>query len=155
MNDLLIKGASDNTFRNGYDDYHVRMGAGFIDSIEGGLTLKDPIENESRIEHGVRMLVSRKIAKRTLTLAFNIHGASRSAFMANKKAFETMLLGGMVDIKVNDPDHIEDVYHLVYTGRSVTYKHSYNGLFGVFTAQFTEPNPANRTATQNTKVRTI
>ena len=153
-NDLLIKGLSDGAYMNGYDYYHVRMGNGFIDALEAGAQLKDPIENDSRIENGVRMLVSTRVAKRNVTLQFNIHGTTISEYMANKAAFETMLRKGLVSIKVNDPNH-PSYYHLVYTGKSVTYKHSYSGKFGVWTAQFIEPNPANRTSTANNKVKVI
>ena len=153
-NDLLIRGVGDGEYKNGYDFYHVRMGNGFIDAIEGGLQLKDPIENESRTEHGVRMLVNTNIAKRSVTLQFNIFGSTKEAYMTNKAAFETMLKKGLVSFKVNDSAH-PDYYHLVYTGKSVTYKHSYSGKFGIFTAQFVEPNPSNRTITENDKVRVI
>ena len=152
MDDLLIKGYDDVSYRGGYSYYHVRMGKGFIDAIEGGVALKDPIENDSRLEDGTRMLVSIRKAKRTVTLQFNIHGTSRQAYMVNKRAFETMLLKGLVSIKINDSSHTE-YYHLVYTGKSVTYKHSYNGTFGTMTVQFTEPNPAIRTDTANPYVR--
>ena len=154
MNDLLIKGVGDSEYKNGYDYYHVRMGQGFIDALEGGVSLKDIIENNSRLEDGVRMIVNTKMDKRTFTLKFNIHGNTRSQFMANKKFFEAMLLKGLVSIKVNDADH-PDYYHLVYTGKSVTYNHSYGGKFGIWTAQFTEPNPANRTITPNVNVIAI
>ena len=154
MNDLKIKGTTDQTFKDGYDYYHVRMGQGFIDVLENGVQLKEHIENDSRLEHGVRMLVTTKVDKRTISLKFNIHGATKAAYMTNKRAFETMLLQGMVTIKVNDSNH-PDYYHLVYTGKSVSYNHSYNGRFGIFTAQFIEPNPNNRTSTANPYVRII
>ena len=162
MNDLLIKAYND-IFRNGYDYYHVRMGQGFIDALEASLQLKDPIENESRKEHGTRTLVSLKKSKRVITLKFNIHGATRAEFMENKKRFENILYNGLVDIIVNDPDHYylsyghytDGVYHLIYTGKSVTYHHSYNGKFGVWTGQFIEPNPANRSEIANQYVDVI
>ena len=154
MNDLLIKGVADSEYKNGYDYYHVRMGSGFIDAIESGILLKEHIENDSRLEHGVRMMVTTKKAKRSVTLSFNIHGRTKAEYMANKEAFETMLYKGLVSIKVNDENH-PYYYHLVYTGKSVTYKHSYSGICGTVVFQFIEPNPDNHTATANTKVRII
>lgn len=150
-NDLKINGA------DGYDVYHVRMGNGFIDALESGVPLKEAIENNSRREDGVRMLVNPYIDKRSVTLLFNIHADTKEAFLTNKRQFEQMLLRGMVDIQVIEPDGSlrAEVYHLVYTGKSVTYKHSYNGRFGIWTASFIEPNPANRTATANPYVRVI
>lgn len=150
-NDMKING------QNGYDTYRVRMGNGFIDAIESGAPLKDPIENTSRLEHGVRMLVSRKIDKRAVTLTFNIHGSTKTGFLYNKRAFEAMLLRGLVDIQIIETDGTlrNEVYHLVYTGKSVTYNHSFNGKFGIWTASFIEPNPANRTATPNSYVTAL
>lgn len=153
-NDLLIKGVGDSDFKNGYDYYHVRMGSGFIDAIENGLALKEHIENDARNEHGVRMMVNTKLAKRTITLQFNIFGATKAAYLTNKSVFEAMLQKGLVSIKVNDNNHV-NCYHLVYTGKSVTYHHSYNGRFGVFTCQFIEPNPSMRGVTASSKVRVI
>lgn len=154
MNDLKIKGYTDSDYKNGYDYYHVRMGQGFIDAIENGQTMKEHIENDSRLEHGVRMLVTNKVAKRTVTLKFNIHGATKDAYMTNKRNFEAMLQKGIVMIKINDINH-PDYYELVYTGKSVSYNHSYNGKFGIFTAQFVEPDPTHRTSSYNPKVRLI
>ena len=154
MNDILIKGASDNTYRNGYDYYHVRMGSGFIDTIEGFAELKESIENNVRTENGVRMIINTKVAKRTFVLTFNIHGSTKAAYLTNKSAFETMLRSGLVSIKINDSNR-PNYYHLAYTGKSVSYKHSYNGRFGTIACQFVEPNPANRTSTQNTYVRVV
>ena len=162
-NDLKIKAEGENSFSEAVSTYGVKMGKGFIDAIESGVQLKDPIENESRLKHGTQMLVSTKISKRTVTLRFNIHGDSESEYMANKKKFEQMLLKGKVDFVIDDPNHYkkengsftDGVYHLVYTGKSVTYNHSYNGKFGVWSAQFIEPNPSNRTEETDENVRVI
>ena len=154
MNDLYIKGVDNEAYVGGYDFYHVRMGSGFLDAIECGVQLKEAIENDSRLEHGVRMLVSKKIAKRNVTLTFNIHGANKTEYMANKTAFEAMLQKGLVSIKGNDDNH-PFFYHLVYTGKSVSYKHSYNGKFGIMTCQFVEPDPSKRTSEPSSHVRVI
>lgn len=153
-NDLLIKGVGDSGYMPAYNRYHIRMGSGFIDAIEGGVPLKEYIENDSRLENGSRMLINPKKAKRTVTLAFNIFGNSRSQYMENKARFEKMLQKGIVSLKVNDSDH-PNYYHLVYTGKSVSYKHSYNGMFGIMVLQFVEPDPSNRTSSDNEYVRVI
>ena len=135
-----------------YTTYKARMGSGFIDALEAPLQLKDPIENASRTEHGVRMLVSKKKDKRNVTLSFNIHGATKAEFLTNKAAFENALYNGTVDIQIEGR---AEIYHLVYSGKSVTYKHSYNGRFGVMTCGFIEPNPDNRISTANSHVLVI
>ena len=135
-----------------YTTYKVRMGKGFIDTLEAGVQLKDPIENNVRSEHGVRMIVTKKKDKRTLNLTFNIHGTSQANFLTNKAAFEAVLYNGLVDIQITGRS---EIYHLVYTGKSVTYNHSYNGVFGVATFGFVEPDPSNRTSTANANVIVI
>ena len=37
-----------------------------------------------------------------------------------------------------------DVYHLVYTGKSISYGLSLGRCFGKISAKFTEPNPVDR-----------
>ena len=144
---LIING------NNAFATYGVVMGKGFIDAIEAGITLKDPIKNEVRTEHGTRMLVSTKKAERNVILAFNIHGATESLYRQKKAALEALFLAGKVSFQIVGRT---EIYRMVYTGKSITYKHSYNGKFGVWTCQFTEPNPDNRGATDtNTNVRVI
>lgn len=146
MNDLKING------KNGYDEFGVRMGKGFINTLEAALELKAPIENDSRIEDGVRMVVPLKKTKRTLNLTFNIHGSTEERYLANKKKFEEELYKGLVDIQIMGRN---EIYHLVYTGKSVSYNHSYSGVFGICVYGFIEPNPANRTAEANENVMVI
>ena len=146
VNDLLINN------KNAFDNFGVRMGKGFVDTIEAAVSLKDPIENEVRTEHGTRMLVNTKKAKRSINLLFNIHGASETEFLANKKLFEQELYNGKVDIQIVGRT---EIYHLVYTGKNVTYKHSYSKRFGTMMCGFIEPNPNNRTAEDNADVRVM
>lgn len=40
-----------------FQDYGVKMGDDFIDTLTEPLTLKEHIENESRLEHGKRVVV--------------------------------------------------------------------------------------------------
>lgn len=132
-----------------YATFGVRLGSGCIDAIEAPLELKDVIENEDRRENGVRQIVRTTFKKRTVTLKFRIHGTTTSEYLAHKKAFETELYGGIHKIQITDRT---EYYHLVYTGKSVSYNHSYNGKFGEVTMQFIEPNPANRSETPNENV---
>ena len=124
-----------------YANYKVVMGKGFIDAIEAPCALKDYIENDSRLEHGTRVIVNNKLAKRAVTLMFNIHGVTEVEYLANKKAFENLMYAGRVIFQIIGRN---EIYKMVYTGKSVTYKHSYNGKFGTVSMQFIEPNPADR-----------
>ena len=126
---------------NGYQYYGVVMGRGFIDALEAPLALKEYIENDSRLKNGSQIIVNKKISKRNVTLSFNIHGNTYNEYMTNKRNFEQVLYDGNVDIQIIGRP---EIYHLIYTGKSVSYKHSYNGRVGIVTFQFTEPNPADR-----------
>ena len=133
-------------FINGKDawtTWGVNMGDGFLDAIDAPLQMKEYIENESRLEDGKRVITSNaKIASREITLGFTITGTSEADYRTKKKSFETELRKG--DFTVNTPDLGSEMYHLIYTGKSISYGLSINRCFGHFTMKCEEPNPANR-----------
>ncbi len=121
----------------------VNMGDGFLDALDAPLQMKEYIENESRLEHGKRMITANaKVDSREITLGFTIMGASESDYRAKRKAFLSELQAGAFTVKV--PILGADVYKLVYTGRSINYGLSADRTFGHFTMKATEPNPADR-----------
>lgn len=133
-------------FINGKDAFTtwgVRMGGGFLDALDGFLPMKEYIENDSRLEHGKRMITTNaKVASRDITLEFTITGGSETDYRTKKKAFQAELQTGAFTIKV--PALGSEVYHLVYTGKSISYGLSLSRSFGRISAKFTEPNPMNR-----------
>ena len=129
MDELLING------ENAYTTWGVRMGEGFLDVIGASAPMKDFIENKSRLEHGKRVIINNpKVDEREITLSFTIESNSQSDYQAKNK--------GVVDIQI--PANSSEVYHLIYTGKSVTYAQSLDRTFGKISAKFNEPNPANR-----------
>ena len=137
MADLLING------KDALSEWGVRMGNGFIDALDIPLTMKAYIENESRLEHGKRVIVgSPKIASRTVTLPFTIEGVSSSDYQSKKKSFELELYKGLVEIQV--PANSGDVFSLVYKGNCTSYGHNQARTFGKFSAKFEEFDPSNR-----------
>ena len=121
----------------------VNMGDGFLDALDAPLQMKEYIENESRLEHGKRMITANaKVDSREITLGFTIMGASESDYRAKRKAFLSELQAGA--FTVNVPKLGADLYKLVYTGRSISYGLSADRTFGHFTMKATEPNPADR-----------
>jgi hypothetical protein len=137
-NDLLI-----NT-QDAYTTWGVRMGEGFLDVLGASSPMKEFIENKSRLEHGKRVIINDpKIDEREITLSFTIEGNSQSDYQAKKKAFFEELYKGVVDIQV--PANSNEIYHLIYLGKSVAYAQSLDQTFGKISAKFNEPNPANRT----------
>lgn len=130
--------------KDAWTQWGVNMGDGFIDTIDAPLPMKEYIENESRLEDGKRVLTSNvKKDSREITLSFTITGTSESDYRAKKKAFETELYKGSLTISV--PKISGDVYHLIYTGKNVSYGLSLDRCFGNFSAKFEEPNPSDRT----------
>ena len=79
---------------------------------------------------------------RDITVSFTIDGNSQSDYQLKKKAFFDELYKDKIDIQV--PANSSEVYHLIYTGKSVTYAQSLDRTFGKISAKFNEPNPANR-----------
>lgn len=133
-------------FINGKDawtTWGVKMGEGFLDAIDAPLQMKEYIENESRLEDGKRVITSNaKVASREITLGFTITGTSEEDYRAKKKAFEAELRAG--SFTVNIPALGSDVYHLLYTGKSISYGLNLGRSFGHFTMKCEEPNPADR-----------
>ena len=123
MDELLING------ENAYTTWGVRMGEGFLDVIGASASMKDFIENKSRLEHGKRVIINNpKVDEREITLSFTIESNSQSDYQAKKKAFFDELYKGVVDIQI--PANSSEVYHLIYTGKSVTYAQSLDRTFG-------------------------
>lgn len=137
MGNLLINGM------DALDMWGVRMGNGFIDALDTPLTMKEYIENESRIEHGKRVLaVEPRISSRSVTLPFTIEGESQSDYQTKKKSFESELYKGFITIQI--PDNSNDVFKLIYKGQCASYGQNKSRSFGKFSAKFEEPNPADR-----------
>lgn len=130
---------------NGTDakSYGVKMGDGFIDALLAPASVKDYITNDSRIEHGIRVAGSTvKLASREVTLTFNIEGTSKTDYEAKRKAFYNILYAGNVTVQV--PDISNDIYHLKYLGKSISFARSPSGKFSKLSVKFLEPNPADR-----------
>lgn len=135
--DLFING------KDALETWGVRMGDGFLDAIDGFNEMKDYIENESRLEHGKRVITDNaKVDSREITLQFTIEGSSESDYRSKKKAFQTELEKGAVNIKI--PTLGSEVYKLVYLGKSLSYGLSPDRCFGKVSSKFEEPNPMDR-----------
>lgn len=129
--------------KDAYTIWGVRMGEGFLDVLGASSPMKEFIENKSRLEHGKRVIINNpKVDEREITLSFTIEGNSQSDYQAKKKAFFEELYKGAVDIQV--PANSNEIYHLIYLGKSVTYAQSLDRTFGKISAKFNEPNPTNR-----------
>lgn len=129
--------------KDAWETWGVNMGDGFLDAIDAPLTMKDYIEDESRLEDGIRIDTSDpKVSSREITLGFTITGASKSDYRSKKSEFLKELQKGTFTINV--PALGSQVYKMVYTGKSISYGMNISRTFGHFTMKATEPNPADR-----------
>lgn len=129
--------------KDSLSEWGVRMGTGFIDALDTPLSLKDYIENESRMEHGKRVVVSSpRVASRSITLPFTIEGETPEDYQSKKKAFEQILYQGILTIRI--PDNSDDVFKLLFKGQCTSYGQNKERTFGKFSAKFEEPNPTDR-----------
>ena len=129
--------------KDAWETWGVNMDDGFLDALDAPLQMKDYIENESRLEHGKRVITDNaKVDSREITLQFTIEGSSESDYRAKKKAFQTELGKGAVNIKI--PALGSEVYKLVYLGKSISYGLSLDRCFGKVSSKFCEPNPMDR-----------
>lgn len=135
--DLLINN------KDAWTTWGVMMGSNFLETLDGFNEMKDFISNESRIEHGRRVVINNpKVAAREITLQFTIQGKTKSDYRENRNAFQEELENGRVDIIV--PELGTQVYKLVYTGKNISYGLSRSRCFGRFSGKFIEPNPKDR-----------
>ena len=137
MADLLING------KDAYTTWGIRMGSGFIDVLAAPSPLKEFVSNKSRLEDGKRVVVNApKQEERDIALTFTIEGSTKIDYNSKKKAFISELYKGKVSIQI--PENGDEVYHLIYTGKNVTYSQNISQTFGKITCKFNEPNPADR-----------
>lgn len=129
--------------KDAWTTWGVNMGEGFIDALDAPLPMKDYIENESRLEHGKRVITDNaRVDSRDITLGFTITGTSESDYRTKKSAFQAELQKGSFTVRI--PAIGTQVYKMLYTGKSISYGLSLNRSFGHFTMKATEPNPMDR-----------
>lgn len=129
--------------RDAWAVWGVNMAEGFLDAIDAPLPMKDYVEDESRLEDGIRIDTSNpKVDSRDITLGFTITGNSETDYRSKKAAFQTELQKGAFTIRI--PALGTQKYKMVYTGKSISYGLSHRRSFGRFTMKCTEPNPADR-----------
>ena len=114
-----------------------------LDAIDAPLPMKEYVEDESRLEDGIRIDTGNpKVDSREITLGFTIMGSSETDYRSKKAAFQTELQKGAFAIRI--PALGTQKYKMVYTGKSISYGLSRMRDFGHFTMKCTEPNPADR-----------
>jgi len=134
MADLVING------KDAYEEWGVCMGEGFMENILIPAGMKDVIQNESRLEHGKRVILSNpKLAARDVTLVFNIEGETEEDYLLKFRSFVTELQKGIIDINI--PVLGAEVYRLIYQ-KSTSFGQNRNRTFSALTVKMEEYNPS-------------
>ena len=123
----------------------VRMGNGFRDALLAPIELKEFVSNESRLEHGKRVIASSSLAKyapRTVALEFLVSGSTASEMETNRSALFAVFYNGTVVLEV--PEITAQVFRLVYLGKSPTYSSGLSGRACRVMVSFEEPDPSQR-----------
>ena len=106
---------------------------------------KDPIQSESRLEHGTRTIIppgSVKLAKRDITLEVGMTAPNLTEFYNRYKSFIEELTSGW--LRIATPRFLPGVvFNCRYV--SCTQFTNYNGRSAKFILKLEEPNPSNRT----------
>ena len=100
------------------------------------------IENESRLEHGKRVVIANpRVDVRNLTLQINLTASSEEQFFARYSSFCEELATGVLEIKTKYQPAV--VYKTIYQSCS-QFSQFMRGI-GKFSLKLNEPNPALRT----------
>lgn len=106
MSDLIINGVD--ALKHG-----IRMGEGFLNELLCPAPMKEFITNESRLEHGKRVIYNEpRFDSRDLTLVFTIEGNTPQQYLVNLQYFNSILAKGKIEIKV--PAISDEVFILTY-----------------------------------------
>lgn len=135
-NELFINGTDASTHK-------VFMGKDFLNKLLAPCEMKSYITNDSALEHGRRYIAdSPKMDERSITLTFNIHGDTKKEYLENKDWLLRLFYAGGVTIRL--PSVSNEIYKLLYTGKSISYNQDVLMLNGTITAGFVEYNPSDR-----------
>lgn len=128
--------------KDAFTEWGISMADGFIEKILIPPPMKSVIENESRLEHGKRIIPSElKISFRDVTLTFHIQGGADTVYMSRYKSFLNELQSGMMNIRI--PKLGNEVYKLLYV-KATSFNQNYNRTSSKLVVKFEEPNPMDR-----------
>lgn len=132
-------------FINGKDAYRtwgISMDNTALSELMTPPASKAVIENESRLQHGKRVVVSDvKMDQRNLTLPINLTAATEEQFFARYNDFCKELATGVLNIRTKYQPDV--VYKTIYLSCG-QFSQFMRGI-GKFSLKLNEPNPGDRT----------
>lgn len=128
--------------KDAFTEWGISMSDKFIPTIKSPAPMKELIENESRLEHGKRVITDNpKVDSRTITLTFHMMGRDKAQYDTRYDSFINELYGLIINIKV--PDLGDQVYRLIYK-KHTSFSENYGRTSGKISVQFEEPDPMDR-----------
>lgn len=109
--------------RNIWSTWGAELMDGALEAILTPPPVKDYIENDSRLEHGIQITSSPEICKmdsRELTLPFFITGNSQSDYLDKYSSFVSELVKGKIALKIPALGKIYNLYYLLAASMEVT-----------------------------------
>lgn len=143
FNQAFIKSAESTEAYTDLGTFGITLTRGWREALLKPASVKDYSKNDSRLEHGIRMVASAKYTKkkeRDVQMTFFLEGDTEADYLDKYEKFLNKLAySGMVLFKV---PIMKRVFKFVY---SDCVKYGDFGLKkGNFTLKFTEPNPDDR-----------
>lgn len=135
-------------FINGVDAqmYGVTLLSDGVSVLMAAADMKEMVENTSRLEHGKHVVTKGcKLASRDITLTFGVLGKNAADYAAKMEAFANVLYAGALTLELRTVQ-AGVVYKLVYR-KCTTYAQNSSRTFCKMAVKFTEPNPTDRTLT--------
>ncbi|WP_294470902.1 hypothetical protein [uncultured Bacteroides sp.] len=134
----------DELYINGKDAYTtwgISMDDTSLSELMTPVSNKEFIENESRLEHGKKVIVSNpRLDARNVTLKINLSATSEQHFFERYNSFCKELATGVLEIKSKYQPDV--VYKTIYQSCS-QFSQFMRGI-GKFTLKLVEPNPNDR-----------
>jgi len=131
--------------KDAYDTWGVSLEDGAISTLMTPPAMKDFVSNQSRLEHGKRvMTLNPKYDSRELTLEMHLCAKTKDDFLTKYGKFcDEVLSTGVLHISTSHQSGV--TYHCIYN--SCTQFSAFLSGIAKFSLKLTEPNPANRTDT--------
>lgn len=134
----------DELYINGKDAYTtwgISMDDTSLSELMTPVSNKEFVENESRLEHGKKVIVSNpRLDARNMTLKINLSATSEQQFFERYNSFCKELATGVLEIKTKYQPDV--VYKTIYQSCS-QFSQFMRGI-GKFTLKLVEPNPNDR-----------
>lgn len=139
---IKLAGEHDGEYQDMYTTYGVSFVKGsYLQLLKIG-SVKAYVSNESRLQHGIRMLALPKYSKlssKNVSVTIFLEASSRTEYLNRIEALTGKLSQGLFCLKIPS---VHRVFRLVYTDLKV--KQEYRNNRATFTLEMIEPNPDDR-----------